>query len=85
MNSRQTKTLVLVFDEPAQHLQIKWASVSSLIKALGGTVEQGHGSRAKIRIGDRTAYIHTPHPHKELKAYQVRAIRELLESQEIKP
>jgi len=85
VNKRQATTLASIFEKPAPHLQIKWTAVEGLIRAIGGRIEQGSGSRLKVKIGDQTAYLHTPHPHKELKSYQVKAVKELLESQGVTP
>jgi len=82
MNRKQQKTLNAVQSRPTKHMQIKWTDVASLIKGLGGEIGQGNGSRVRIVLNDRSANIHTPHPHKELKAYQVDAVRELLTESE---
>ena len=50
----------------------------SLIQALGGTVTQGDGSRVRFDLNDISLNIHSPHPQKELKRYQVKAVREFL-------
>lgn len=76
MNSKQKKTLANIFSTPVK-TNIKWTAVESLIKSLGGTIDQGSGSRVRIVINDIALNIHTPHPGNELKPYQVRAIRKL--------
>ncbi len=50
----------------------------ALIKAIGGTVTQGDGSRVRFDLNDLSLNIHSPHPQKELKRYQLKAIREFL-------
>ena len=50
----------------------------SLIKTLGGTVTQGDGSRVRFDLNDVSLNIHSPHPQKELKRYQVKAVRDFL-------
>ena len=50
----------------------------SLIQALGGTVTQEDGSRVRFDLNDISLNIHSPHPQKELKRYQVKAVREFL-------
>ncbi|MEA5532654.1 type II toxin-antitoxin system HicA family toxin [Crocosphaera sp. XPORK-15E] len=39
---------------------------------------QGDGSRVRFDLNDLFLNIHSPHPQKELKRYQVKAIREFL-------
>ncbi len=45
---------------------------------MGGTVTQGDGSRVRFDFDSVSLNIHSPHPQKELKRYQVKAIREFL-------
>ena len=82
MNSKQQKTFNSLFDNPVKKT-IKWIDVEKLIVSLEGEVRQGNGSRIRIVLGNGSLNIHSPHPQKELKPYQVRAIRELLSNQGI--
>ena len=50
----------------------------SLINGLGGTVIQGDGSRVRFDLLGVSLNIHSPHPQKELKRYQVKAVRDFL-------
>lgn len=77
MNSKQQKTFKCLFDNPVRK-NIKWVDVERLIVGVGGQIKQGDGSRIRIVLGEYSLNIHTPHPHKELKPYQIRAIRQLL-------
>ena len=52
---------------------------------MQGRISQGDGSRIRIVIGEQSLNIHTPHPHKELKPYQIRAIRKLFIEQGLVP
>ena len=83
MNSKQKKTFNSLFDSPVKKT-IKWSDVERLITALGGEVKQGDGSRVRILLRDTSINIHSPHPQNELKPYQVRAIRTLLNNEGIK-
>lgn len=80
MNKRQQKTLAEIYAQPIKR-NLNWSKVVSLIEALGGKLEQGDGSRVRIVLGNQSLNIHTPHPGNELKPYQVRAIRALLQQQ----
>ncbi|MDJ0899763.1 MAG: type II toxin-antitoxin system HicA family toxin [Xenococcus sp. MO_188.B8] len=77
MNNKQKKTYNAIFANPI-HRDIVWNDVVSLIKALGGTVKEGNGSRVRFDLNDLSLNIHSPHPQKELKKYQVKAIRYFL-------
>lgn len=83
MNNKQKKIFNSLFENPVKKT-IKWTDVQGLISALGGEVKQGNGSRVRINLGESSLNIHSPHPHNELKPYQVRAIRTLLKNEGIK-
>ena len=77
MNNKQKNTYKSIFTNPIRR-DIIWNDVVSLIKALGGTVKEGDGSRVRFDLNNVSLNIHSPHPQKELKKYQVKAIREFL-------
>ena len=77
MNSKQSKTLAALFAEPAS-ATIAWASIESLLVAVGCQVVEGAGSRVRFVYGEVVATFHRPHPEKEAKRYQVRDAREFL-------
>ncbi|VAW45425.1 hypothetical protein MNBD_GAMMA02-165 [hydrothermal vent metagenome] len=78
MNSKQKKTLENIYSDPVKK-NIKWTDVEKLIIAMDGMIKQGNGSRIRILLNDISLNIHTPHPGNELKPYQVRAIRNLID------
>lgn len=84
MNSKHSKTLDSIFFTPVKK-NIKWSAVEKLVSAVGGMVKQGDGSRIRIDILGQSLNIHTPHPQKELKPYQVRALKKLFSDVGIKP
>ena len=77
MNKKQRKTLDAIFATPIRR-NIVWDDVVSLIEALGGTVIQGDGSRVRFSLNGISLNIHSPHPQKELKRYQVKDVRTFL-------
>ena len=77
MNKKQRKTYDAIFSEPIRR-NIVWNDVVALIKAIGGTATQGDGLRVRFDLNDISLNIHSPHPQKELKKYQIKAIREFL-------
>jgi len=64
---------------------VVFADIESLIKALGGTVEEREGSRVRIELKGKQWRCHRPHPGKEAKRYQVEEARELLERAGVLP
>ncbi len=78
MNSKQRRTLDLVFTDPVPGT-LAWADIESLLIAAGAEVIEGRGSRVRFVLGDEVESFHRPHPAKEAKRYQVRAARDFLE------
>lgn len=79
LTGRHLATFLAVFQKPTR-ANIAWQSIESLFAALGGLVEEGAGSRVRVRLGDRVAVFHRPHPQKETKKYAVEAVRDFLTS-----
>ena len=79
MNSKQRKNLNAIFSEPIRR-NIPWSGVVSLVKGLGGEVLQGSGSRVRFDLTGVALNLHSPHPGKELKRYQVQAVRDFFET-----
>lgn len=77
MNKKQRKTYEALFTNPIRR-NIVWDDVVSLIEALGGNVIQGDGSRVRFSLNGISLNIHSPHPQKELKRYQVKDVRTFL-------
>ena len=75
MNVRQRKTLAAIFKKPTP-TGLEWRSVASLIKALGGDIRYGDGSRIRIDLKGESVNIHSPHPQKEMKRHAVRLVRD---------
>ena len=82
MSSKHQKIFASLFDKPVKK-NIKWSAIEKLIVGVGGQISQGDGSRLRIVLGGQSLNIHTPHPQKELKPYQIRAIRKLFIDQGI--
>ena len=84
MNSKQRKTLEAVFANPISGT-IEWVAIESLLVSVGCRVSEGAGSRVRFDCRGVMLAVHRPHPRKEAKPYQVKAVRELLVKLEIKP
>jgi len=81
--SGHDKTLTEVFDEPTRS-DITYDAAIALIKAHGGTVKEGAGSRVSITIQGAVIKIHRPHK-KDLRKYAVESIRETFRKLGITP
>lgn len=84
MNSKQRKTLIAVFRDPVS-AGIEWSDIEKLLIAAGAEVVDGRGSRVRFVKGDMIETFHRPHPEKEAKRYQVRAVRAFLQRIGIEP
>lgn len=84
MNSRSRQTLQALFKRPVP-ADIRWSSIESLIRALGGEVSEGAGSRVRFQLNGRKAVFHRPHPEPETNRSTVRDVRDFLESAGISP
>lgn len=59
----------------------KWSDLVSLLKGLGFEQYEGAGSRVSFQNGSIIIKLHKPHPQKEVKAYAVRQVKEVLISE----
>ena len=84
MKGKHQKTLAAIFFKPTK-ANIKFSDIESLVKALGGEVREGAGSRVALEIAGVREYAHRPHPGKEAKRYIVEKIRDWLATLEITP
>ncbi|MDL1974133.1 MAG: type II toxin-antitoxin system HicA family toxin [Deltaproteobacteria bacterium] len=84
MKTKHRKTLAAIFAKPTK-ANIKFSDIEALVKALGGEIREGDGSRVVLEISDKKEYAHRPHPGKEARKYLVEKIREWLISLEVTP
>jgi hypothetical protein len=78
MNRKARRTLRAIFGRPTS-AKLRWAEVNALLLLLGVVKSEGSGSRVRFTRDGRVLGIHQPHPHPELKKYQVEAVREFLQ------
>jgi hypothetical protein len=84
MNAAQRKTLQEVFEQPTR-ADVRWSKIEGLIRALGGGVSEGRGSRVRFRLGDRVATFHGPHPKRVTGKATLEDVRRFLENSGVKP
>lgn len=78
LNKKQRVTLGTIFKNPVQQ-NIRWTDVESLIRALGGTVQEREGSRVALKINGAHAVFHRPHSKRDTDKNTVRDLRDFLE------
>lgn len=84
MNAAQRKTLQAIFEKPTR-ADVRWSRIESLVRALGGEVTQGRGSRVRFRLGERVATFHGPHPRKVTGKATLEDVRTFLENAGVQP
>jgi hypothetical protein len=77
MNTRQKKTLALIFEKPTR-TDLRYDDVKSLLMAVGANIREGRGSRVRFEQGAYSVHLHAPHPQKVLPKYSVELIRDFL-------
>jgi hypothetical protein len=77
MNSKQKKTIELVFRNPIQ-ANILWSDIEGLFIALGAKLSEGSGSRIRIKLNGVRAVFHRPHHQKTTNKGDVNSVRKFL-------
>jgi hypothetical protein len=84
MKAKHRRTLEAIFSTPTRG-GIVLSDIEGLIRALGGEVREGEGSRVVFEVKGSRKYLHRPHPGKEVKKYQVDELREWFDKLEVRP
>lgn len=83
MKAKHRRTLESIYTTPTLG-GISFADIETLIVALGGDIREGSGSRVVFELAGSRIYLHRPHPGKEVRKYQVEALRKWLIERGIK-
>lgn len=84
MNSRQRKTLELIFKDPVS-TNVPWKDIESLLRALGCEISEGNGARVRLALGGVRAVFHRPHPNPETDKGVLKSMRKVLTNAGHKP
>jgi hypothetical protein len=84
MNSKQTKTLAAIFEDPVRS-NINWRDIENLFEALGGEVTSGKGSKRRIYLNGVRAVFDRPHPESDTDKGAVKSVRRFLVEAGITP
>lgn len=79
MNSKQRKTLAVIFKDPVV-ASLSWLDVENLLLALNAEITEGAGSRVAFDLNGVTAVFHRPHPRKEIDRGAIKSLRRFLET-----
>jgi hypothetical protein len=83
LSSKHRKTLKMIFAKPTRS-DVRWSDIEALIRALGGEISSGSGSRRRIFL-IRPAVFHMPHPNPMTDKGAVKDMRGYLASVGIRP
>jgi hypothetical protein len=83
LSSKHRRTLEMIFETPTRS-DILWSDIEALIRALGGTVSYGSGSRRKVFLV-RPAVFHEPHPEHTTDKGAVKNVRDFLRNVGVQP
>ena len=61
--------------------EFKWNDLVSLLNGMGFDLIEGSGSRVRFTNGEVTIHLHKPHPQKEVKAYAIKQVKNLLKQE----
>jgi hypothetical protein len=78
------KALAAIFERPTR-ADVRWNEAVALIRALGGEISEGRGSRVRFALIGRRAVFHRPHPRPEMVKGAVEALRDYLIDTGIQP
>jgi len=79
MNSKQKKTLDLIFKTPVPS-DVHWSDIESLFECLGADITAGNGSRVRIALNGVKAVFHRPHPKRETDKGALVAVKRFLDN-----
>lgn len=61
--------------------EVKWKDLLALFNSLGFQKIEGEGSRVTFTNGDVIIKLHKPHPHKEVRVYAVKQVKQILDDE----
>lgn len=84
MKKKNQKTLAKIFDRPVNG-SIKWLDIEALFIELGASVDEGSGSRVRVRLFNERKVFHRPHLSHDTDKGAVVSIMRWLEKNGVKP
>ena len=77
VSSKHNRTLAAIFETPGR-ANVRWADIEALFRALGADIDEGSGSRVRIKLNGERMTFHRPHPHPETDKGALVAVRKFL-------
>ena len=76
--NRHRRTFHAIFEKPTRS-NILWSDIEKLFIALGARMDEGNGSRIRVKLNE----FHRPHPRKEADKGAVGSARQFLTDAEV--
>ena len=76
-NRKHVTTLQSIFAQPVL-ASIRWSDIETLVRSLGGDLEEGSGSRVRMELNGVRAVFHRPHPAPTTDKGTVKSVRRFL-------
>jgi hypothetical protein len=77
MNTKQKKTLSMIFEKPTRS-DISWQETVSLLMEIGAIMKEGSGSRIRFKCRGYSLHVHAPHPEKVISKSTIETLRGFL-------
>ena len=84
MKRKHQKTLERIFARPVSG-SVKWPDIEALFIELGAQIEEGEGSRVRVRLFGERRVFHRPHPTNDTDKGALASVRKWLELNGVKP
>jgi hypothetical protein len=84
LNGRRRATLEAIFAIPVR-AGVAWTDIEALLRACGGDISEGSGSRVRIALNGVRAVFHRPHPRQETDKGALMSVRRFLTEAGITP
>jgi hypothetical protein len=84
MNAKQRNTIVKIFEDPVRS-DVVWLDVEALIRACGGSISEGNGSRVRMKLNEIKATFHRPHPERVTDKGALKSVRKFLAEAGVTP
>ncbi len=77
MNNKHRQTLKAIFSNPVRS-NIRWEDIEKMLIGCGARIQEGDGSRVRIKLNGIRSSFHRPHPGKEAGQGAVKDMRRFL-------
>jgi hypothetical protein len=84
LSAKQRRTLAAIFADPVRS-DVRWGDIEALLGASGAEITEGLGSRIRIRLNNRRAIFHRPHPDPVTDKGAVKSVRRFLREAGVSP